>query len=95
MEELRLALVLGIVVICVVAATRPQPRTRSSSRAANRPLENDKTRAGESTERPSFSLPRLYRNRWDRIDLSRAIGRDFAESDSTLRWPGGTITPRL
>ena len=95
MEVLRLALLLSIVVVCVVAATRPQPRHRVSARATVRRTAKDTGSSTDAPQRSAASRPTLYRNRWDRSDIARAVGRDFAETDSTLRWPGGTLTPRV
>jgi hypothetical protein len=94
-EALRLALVLSIVVICVLAATRPQPHPRSTSRSNVRQKTKDSDRSVDDRPRSAFSRPKLYRNHWDRSDISRAVGRDFAEPDSTLYWPIGTVTPRV
>jgi hypothetical protein len=94
-EALRLALVLSIVVICVLAATRPQPHPRTSSRSSVRQKAKDSDRSVDDRPRSTFSRPKLYRNRWDRSDIARAVGRDFAEPDSTLYWPIGTVSPRV
>ena len=94
-EALRLALLLTVVVVCVVVATRPEPHRRRTVRTTNRRrVRNASDSAGSHRASDSSRTP-LYRNRWDRSDIARAVGRDFAEPESTLRWPSGTLTPRV
>jgi hypothetical protein len=94
-EALRLAVLLSIVVVCVIAATRPQPHPRASARSDVRNKSKGSDRSSEAGPRSTFSRPKLYRNRWDRSDISRAVGHDVTEADSTLHWPVGTLTPRF
>src|SRR5690606_14306830 len=75
-EALRLALLLLVVVACVTAATRPvTPRRRSQRTRQHQPS----TVTARTV--PSRSRSKLYRNRWDRRDLARGIGADFADPE--------------
>lgn len=86
MGALPLALILIIVVSCVMVATVPDTSRRTPRRAAGRISRGGSGRAG-STGRRGVAV---QRNRWDRPDLDRAIGRFDDEGDSTLSvWPGG------
>jgi len=84
-EEVKLAILLLVMITCVIAATRPVPsrRKNSSTRRAkdsNAPHGNPPT-SGQRTMKTS-------RNRWDRLDLSRAIGRDEVDPEGTISlWP--------
>lgn len=86
MEALRLAIILTIVVVCVLAATRPDSGRRQSRRSAERVR-----RGNEATPRHRFRIDRgvaVQRNRWDRPDLDRAIGRDYDDVDAAFTaWP--------
>lgn len=70
MEDVKLAVILLVTVICVISATRPAPARRRISRRHHT----------GATARPGHRSPAvthpdtISRNRWDRLDLVRAIG---------------------
>lgn len=87
MEAIQLALILIVVVACVTAATVPATSHRASRRASRRlrrGIPGDKAKPVAARGLPT------QRNRWDRPDLDRAIGRFDDEGDGALTvWPGG------
>lgn len=85
MEEVKLAILLIVMITCVMAATRPVTSRRKSSstrraKTANAPRGNPPS-PGQRTVKSS-------RNRWDRLDLSRAIGHGEIDPEGTISlWP--------
>lgn len=82
MEDVRLLLVLLAMVAALVLGLRPGPHSPR----------DDRSRQPGVTKRPSGSVVALDRmagrNRWDRSDLARAIGRDELDSSAiTACWP--------
>lgn len=84
MDALRLALVLMVVVLCVMAATRPTPPRRRVRRA---PVRRRSPEPAPSRDRAGATL---NRNRWDRLDLARAVGLDFADPQSVELYPSSS-----
>jgi hypothetical protein len=80
-DELRLALILFVVVVCVMVATRPVPPRRRVTRTQARDRSSD---PGPARTRHTATLSR---NAWDRSDLARAVGLDFADPDNVGRYP--------
>jgi hypothetical protein len=87
-DAFRLAIILTVVVVCVVMATRPQPNRRRAHRDTGRERQR---RASNGVTKHRLSFGRgiaVQRNRWDRPDLERAIGRDYDDVDGPLSaWP--------
>jgi hypothetical protein len=82
MEELRLLLLLLAMIAALVIGARPVVR---SGRV-------DRTDPSAGAKRPAGSVAvcerMVGRNRWDRPDLARAIGRDELDwSATTALWP--------
>ncbi|HEY8446993.1 MAG TPA: hypothetical protein VIL01_07770 [Thermomicrobiales bacterium] len=91
-NHIELAFWLLIAVIAITAATRPSPRRRRPSpvqrggqeqgRDGGEPSQDTRHQAGPR------SPDRVHRNRWDRLDMVRGIGRDWALPDLRLiLWP--------
>lgn len=80
-DELRLALILFIVVVCVMAATKPAPPRRRASRP------NARRRPSDPAAPRRRSGITLNRNAWDRLDLARGVGGDFADPENVSHVP--------
>jgi len=87
---LQLAILLSIVVGCVIIATRPAHPHRRRRVATAARVRNG--HAGPDQRPPaSTTIDVSHRNRWDRVDILLAIGRDHADPDPGLTaWPAPT-----
>lgn len=85
MEEVKLAILLIVMITCVMAATRPVTSRRKNS-PTRRAKSSSSPRSNSSTS--GHRAIKTSRNRWDRLDLARAIGRDEVDPDGTISlWP--------
>jgi hypothetical protein len=89
MDALQLAIVLTTVVVCVLAATQPDPNRRRSRGRQNRPRSKRDLNGGKQHRFLDVRGLTVQRNHWDRADLELAFGRDPDELDALLTvWPG-------
>lgn len=89
MDVFELGIVLTVVIVCVVIATRPDSSRRRSRSAHGRSRGRRSDAAGRQAHLIDARGFAVQRNRWDRADLGRAIGRDSDELDGKLSvWPG-------